>query len=162
MRIRVPLVPLTITIERRPWEPFRWRLSIRGLLVLVVLVAVALIPFAESRKEYCRRRILYHSVEELVFLRRILQYERSIEEARRAGLAASPAHLQAIEEYRPLAEYHRNQIRRYQRAAYLPWVSLAPDPGSVVSQSDLSDPKWERRYAEEFARMQRLRRMKLK
>jgi hypothetical protein len=40
MQLRIPLVPLAIRFERRPLEPFRPRVTVRGLMAIIAFLAV--------------------------------------------------------------------------------------------------------------------------
>jgi hypothetical protein len=90
--------------------------------------------------------MMFHAVQEYRFLRKLPQYERRVEEARRANLSPLAADIQTISEYHKDASYHRDQKIRYERGISRPWLSVSPDPGSLLSEDELSDPKWEKEY----------------
>jgi hypothetical protein len=114
-------------------------MSMGACLVLVALAAFALLPWAVSRRSHCLLRAKFHAIQAQILDKRIAQYEWTIEEARRAGLSSPVGAIQAISEYRPLAEFHRDEKVRYERGMSRPWVSVAPDPGSTASEEQITD-----------------------
>jgi hypothetical protein len=141
VRIQFPLIPVvvTVTAEWRSGPSQRWRMSFGASLVLIALAALAILPWAVNRREYCLRRMTFHAIQEQILERRIAQYERAVQEARWATLSPPPSAIQAISEYRPLAIYHRDQKYRYERGMTRPWVSVAPDPRSTRSDEEMAD-----------------------
>jgi hypothetical protein len=149
MRIQFPLIPvvINITTEWRSGPSDRWRMSFGASLILIALAAFAILPWAADRREYCLRRMKFHAIQLQILERRIAQYERKVQEARRANFPPPPNAVQAISEYRPLAMYHRDQKARYERGVSRPWVSVAPDPRSTGSDEEIADSirDWEKR-----------------
>ena len=150
MRIQFPLIPLIInvTMERRSRPSDRWRMSLGATLTMVALAAIAILPWAAERREYCLRRMKFHAIQVQILERRIAQYERVVQEARRANVPPPANAVQAISEYRPLALYHSDQKVRYERGRSRPWVSVAPDPRSTSSDEEMADSirDWEKRH----------------
>lgn len=150
MRIQFPLIPVIINviIEWRSEPSERWRMSFGASLLLVVLAAFVILPWASDRREACLLRLKYHAVQERIFENKIAQYERAIQEARRANRPAPPNATRAIAEYRPDAMYHEDQKARFQRALSRPWVSIVPDPRSMRSDEEISGSirAWEKRH----------------
>ena len=150
MRIQFPLIPLIInvTMERRYRPSDRWRMSLGATLTLVALAAIAILPWAAERREFCLRRMKFHAIQVQILEKRIAQYERVVQEARRAKVPPPANAVQAISEYRPLALYHSDQKVRYERGTSRPWVSVAPDPRSTSSDEEMADSirDWEKRH----------------
>jgi hypothetical protein len=150
MRIQFPLVPVVInvTMEWRSGPSDRWRMSLGAILILIALAAFAILPWASKRREYSLRRMKFHAIQEQILEKRIAQYERMVQEARRADLPPPPYALQAISQYRPLLTYHGSQNARYARGMSRPWVSVTPDRRSTLSDEEIADSirDWEKRH----------------
>jgi hypothetical protein len=150
MRIQLPLIPVVInvSIERRSGPSDRWRMSLGASLIMIALAAFAILPWAAERREYCLRRMKFHAIQVQILERRIVQYERAVEEARGANIPPPANAVQAIEEYRPMAMYHRDQKDRYERGMSRPWVSVATDPRSTSSDEEIADwiRDWEKQH----------------
>jgi hypothetical protein len=149
MRIQFPLIPvfINVTMERRSGPSDRWRMSLGATLILIALAAIAILPWAAERREYCLRHMKFHAIQVQILERRIAQYERVVQEARLANVPPPANAVQAISEYRPLALYHRDQKVRYERGRSRPWVSVAPDnPGPTSSDEEMADSirDWEK------------------
>jgi hypothetical protein len=94
--------------KRRRW--FSW--SLRGLLALVTLIAVA--AGFLKRADSLQRLADLHDHRGLDFAQRSMEL--------RAGETIDPEHALA------LAKYHRNLADAYRYAAYRPWIIVSEPP----------------------------------
>jgi hypothetical protein len=141
MRIRIPIIPLAVSVERDPRGSFRWQIGLRGLLLLVAFVAVVLAIWMGNRRERYRRLMIYWAVQEQRILGD-LQRAQAMADNPSVSAAMRTLVVQRIADRKSDAAHHRQRSEFYRNAISRPWRWVPID----VPDDDFNNPK----YAEEY------------
>jgi hypothetical protein len=107
----------------------RPRLTIRSVMVIVAVVALALAAEATRRRianlssAYRVRALEHQNKVELATLNAI-----DSKSAYRRGQPPDPKYAEWSARFRRLAEFHYAMMRKYERAASRPWIPIDSDP----------------------------------
>ncbi len=124
MRLNIPLVPIAIAIERRPLGPFRPRATVRGLMLVVLGLALYLgfvtLPAPRERHARADRAIREH----MALLARTAAEDREWERSLRTRHAKDVACAEAEEEEAAKFPPGSDDARSHREIAAL-WLDAA-------------------------------------